>query len=75
MTKAQLLRMERRAIVARRREQRRVQAAKDALGLLLFVALLLTAFGIAGALDYSDRAEGLGANMLPDPAWVAGDSQ
>ena len=65
MTESQALRMERRAIQKRRRTQRRVQAAKDALAFLLFVGLLLAAFAAAGTLDYQDRTQGLGADMRP----------
>lgn len=71
MTQSQLLRQERRAILKRRRAERRAEV----LVALVAALLVLVAFGIAGALDFQDRSEGLGANMLPDPAWVAGDSQ
>ena len=75
MTEAQMLRQERRAIVARRQHERRVQDAKDAVGFLLFMALLLLAFTLAGTLDYQDRVQGLGANMMPSPAWAEGESR
>ena len=71
MTQSQLLRQERRAILERRRAERRAEV----LVALVAALLVLVAFGIAGALDFQDRSYGLGANMLPDPAWVAGDSQ
>lgn len=67
MTEAQLLRQQRRAIVARRQHERRVQDAKEVLGFVLFIALLLAAFTAAGTLDYQDRTHGLGANMMPSP--------
>ena len=69
MTQSQLLRQERRAILERRRAERRAEV----LVALVAALLVLVAFGIAGALDLQDRSQGLGASMMPDPAWVAGE--
>ena len=35
---------------------------------LLMVGILL-AMGLAGSMDYEDRARDLGASMVPDPEW------
>ena len=67
-TKAQVLAEARR----RRRAQERAERLR-----MLYVALvalaLLAAFGAAGACDLADRTQGMGASMLPDPAWLAGE--
>ena len=46
--------------------------ARDALLAVALVVTLAIGMGIAGALDYSDRTEGLGADMRPSAAWLAG---
>lgn len=69
MTQSQLLRMERRAILERRRAERRAEVVMAGAVILLVLAL----FGIAGTLDFQDRSQGLGANMLPSSAWLSGE--
>ena len=65
MTENQMLRAERRALMEMHRRERRAEAVKAALVILG----LLLAYALAGTLDYADRAEGLGANMMPSPTW------
>ena len=61
MTQAQMLRMERRAILERRRMERRAET----ITFVAAIALLLLAFALAGTLDYQDRTEGLGTDARP----------
>ena len=69
MTESQMLRMERRQILERRRAERRAEAITAAAA----IGLLLMLFALAGTLDYADRTRGLGADMRPSSAWLAGE--
>ena len=55
MTEAQVLRAERRQMVAERRRQRRIETALTILGIILAIA----AFAIAGTMDYNDEMRDL----------------
>ena len=65
MTEMQMIRIERRERMEMRRRERRAEAVRAA----LIVALLLLAYALAGTLDYADRSEGLGADMMPSASW------
>lgn len=67
-TRAQTLAEARR----RRHAQQRIEYIRMLMG-ALGVLLALAAFGLAGECDLADRTQGLGASMLPDPAWLAGE--
>lgn len=50
MTAAQALRYERRQMLAERRRKERIETAKA----VIFILLILAAFGIAGAMEHHD---------------------
>lgn len=50
MTAAQALRYERRQMLAERRRKERIETAKA----IVFILLILAAFGIAGAMEHHD---------------------
>ena len=70
MTRTQIIRAQRRELRRRQERRERVEAVLFALALMV----LLAVYGIAGAMDYSDRTEGLGASMLPSDSWFERDT-
>lgn len=46
------------------------QRVDELLMLLMALLLAIVTYCMAGAADYSDRTEGLGANMLPSENWT-----
>jgi len=65
MTTTQALRMERRAARRAQERERRMQAMKAA---VVIVGMLL-AFGLAGAVDYHDRAMDLSGCATVEAGW------
>lgn len=64
------------AALARARRARRDEERRERARILLTVLaalLALAAFAAAGTEDLADRTRGLGASMMPDPAWLAGE--
>ena len=64
MTEAQMLRMRSREILDRKRRER----MWDAIKMAVFLAFLILAFGLAGAMDLEDRAAST-TSMMPDAGW------
>lgn len=65
MTTTQALRMERRAARRAQERERRMKAVKAA---VVIVGMLL-AFGLAGAVDYHDRAMDLSGHVATTGRW------
>ena len=70
MTAQQMLRYQRRKERAAAERRERMEALLFALAIMALLAI----YGIAGAMDYQDRAEGLGASMLPSDSWFERDT-